>query len=173
MYGSPNITKRCSMSKTYGSIVSEDYRPRSHSEPIIQTNVRLANVKGKNALVGGNEIQITESEERADRSGPARERSRSHSRLRFIEPQKPQGGNKHHESDYLKSKLWCVYMRLHGSRAYADYGRQVAGFLVDEYRRDGQLCIICICSSVCSCSTWDSECAYLFRVHTTDDTSAL
>lgn len=110
----------CNKPKTYGSVVPEDYRPRSHSEPVLQTDVLLSSIKGKgkNTAVNGNETSRIESERRAERSGPARERSRSHSRLRIIEPPKPQDTNNHHESDYLKSKLWCVCMRARGSCAH-------------------------------------------------------
>lgn len=56
------------------------------------------------------------------------------------------------ESDYLKSKLWCVFYRVVYSRLWMVKCGQVVGIHTYECRRTWQFHIICMGSSLCSCS---------------------
>ena len=62
------------------------------------------------------------------------------------------------ESDYLRSKLWYVYLYVAKltARLFIYFLREkVVRFHSHEYRRIRQLPIVCVCTCVCGGSSWD------------------
>lgn len=62
------------------------------------------------------------------------------------------------ESDYLRSKLWCVYQyiaKLIARLLLFSLYDKVVRFYSYEYRRIRQLPIVCLRTCICGCSSWD------------------
>ena len=62
------------------------------------------------------------------------------------------------ESDYLRSKLWCVhlYVTKLGTRLFAPSLRdKVDRICLNEHRRIWQLSVICVCTCICGSPSWD------------------